>query len=185
MSANEFTTGPLTLDEMMKIVSLLENPPEAAAIRKALRFYDLPEIEEYLWPGSDALMKTLRGHACREADGAIIAMMRGSRSVLEIGSGFGGMLNRMAAVMPKGATVVSVSAANSAPEHLNEQASLKEACRKLSILGANVQLFIGDSHSQKVVDAVSNYGPYDFVLVNGDEKDWESYSPMGREAFRG
>lgn len=184
MSANEFTTGPLTLDEMMKIVSLLENPPEAAAIRKALRFYDLPEIKDYLWPGSDALINTLRSYACRDVAG-VLELVRGSRSVLEIGSGFGGMLTRMASIMPKGCTIVSVSAANSAPSYLNEQASLKETCRKLSILGANVQLFIGDSHSQKVVDAVSNYGPYDFVLVNGDEKDWENYSPMGREAFRG
>ena len=40
---NEFNEGPMTLDEFIKIMSLFENPPEAAMVRKALRFYEVPE----------------------------------------------------------------------------------------------------------------------------------------------
>ena len=63
---NEFTSGPLVLDEIMKIVSLLENPPEAANVRKALRFYEMPDkhYSDYQWGANKELMQMLQHYAC-------------------------------------------------------------------------------------------------------------------------
>ena len=46
IKTQEWTTGPLTLDEMIKLFSVIENPQEADNIRKALRFYDPPGVSD-------------------------------------------------------------------------------------------------------------------------------------------
>lgn len=190
MDANEFTTGPLTLDEMMKILSLLENPPEADGVRKALRFYEMPARRDYSWGKLHEMMKMLEGYACPQKKSELdrmIKLVAGSKAVLEIGSSFGGTLKHMASVLPRGCTVVAVDLPwDETPRFLNAMPSLKEVCRQLGILGANVQLIIGDSHLKSVVERVSEYGPYDFVFIDGDNSyegrkaDWENYGPMGR-----
>lgn len=189
---NEFTTGPLTLDETMKIVSLLENPPEAANVRKALRFYEMPDkhYSEYKWGGNQELMRALHHYACpqdAEELKSLLALVDGKTSLLEVGSSFGGTLKRMASVMRKGSIIVSVDLPiDGTQEYLNPQDSLKDTCRKIALMGANVQLFIGNSHSQDVIDKVSDYGPFDFVFIDGDHSydgmlaDWHNYGPMGR-----
>ncbi len=177
----EFTSGPLTLDEIVKILSLFNNPKEAEDIRRALRFYSppkaetlhplakmLPEIEKYAEQFDGEYLKTL------------LANTAGKKAVLYVGAGVGGTLKRMAAVMPKGALLVAVEAKDQgAPDYCNPTASLKETCRQLSVLGANVQLFIGDAKSSQVISAVESYAPYDFIFVNGDDVDFHNYAPFG------
>ena len=190
MKREEFTTGPLVLDEMMKIFSLLSNPPDAIGVRQALRFYELPEKEDYEWGNISELMTMLKHYSCAQDKVELEQMLKlvaGSKSVLEIGSSFGGTLKQMASVMPRGSTIVAVDMpSDETPKYLNQQASLKEVCRQLSILGANVQLILGDSHSAQVIERVSHYAPFDFVFIDGDhsyegmKKDWENYGPMGK-----
>lgn len=187
---NEFNDGPLTLDEQIKIVSLMENPPEAAMVRKALRFYEPPGGMAYKWGDNTHLIEVLRHYASPQNEqelGQMLALIEGKTALLEIGSSFGGTLKRMASVMKKGARIVSVDMpVDATPKFLNPLHSLKTVCKQLSWLGANVELFVGDSHSQPVIDAVSNFAPYDFVFIDGDHSyegmmaDWKNYGPMGK-----
>ena len=188
---DEFTRGPLTLDEAMKIVSLLENPPEAAMVRKALRFYEIPKAlnpKDYKWGRNNELMEMLEHYSCPQNPDELAWMLeriKGARSLLEVGSSFGGTLKRMAAVMTKGSRIVSVDlACDSTPSFLNPLDSLKDTCRKIGLMGGNVELFIGNSHAPETVEAVRKYGPYDFGFIDGDhsydgvKQDWEDYGPM-------
>ena len=59
-------------------------------------------------------------------------------------------------------------------------ASLKETCRQLMVLGAKVELFLGDCKLPKLINAVEGYAPYDFVFVNGGDEDAANYGPMGK-----
>ena len=189
---NEFNQGPLTLDEIMKIASLMENPPEAAMVRKALRFYELPQrlrsCEAYEWGENRKLMELLFHYSCPQREEELqwmIGHIKGKNSLLEVGSSFGGTLKRMASVLNKGARIVSVDLpVDATPQCLNPQATLKDVCRKLGLLGARVDLFVGDSHDAEVVEAVRELAPFDFGFIDGDhsyagvKKDWESYGPM-------
>jgi len=184
MGANEFTTGPLTLDEMMKILSLLENPEDAKSVRQALRFYAMPEQDSYSWAPLESIMRDLKLRSCpqrKEDIEKLLPLVAGSKAVLEIGSGFGGMTKQLASVMPRGCTYVAVEKNLTEPAYLNPNASLREVCRQLSILGANVELILGDSHAPSTVERISHYAPFDFVFVGtGDKVDFEHYSQMGR-----
>lgn len=188
---NEFTTGSLTLQEMIKIVSLLENPPEAEGVRRALRFYEVPEnlrVGPYKWGTTEELRKALCHYAWPQSKVEMDWMLqwvKSAMSLLEIGSSFGGSLASMAAVMRKGCKIVSVDkACDDTPSFLNPTASLKETCRQIAALGASIELFTGDSHSVQVIDAVSNYAPFDFCFIDGDhtyegvKADWENYGPL-------
>ena len=117
----------------------------------------------------------------------LLKHVEGKTSILEIGSSFGGTLKRMASVMPRGSRIVSVDMdCDSTPKFLNPLDSLKDTCKKISWKGGNVELFIGDSHDPKIIEAVSNYGPFDFIFIDGDHSyegvkaDWENYGHMGK-----
>lgn len=191
---SEFISGPLTLYEMMKIVSLMENPPEAKHVRKALRFYEIPEalmdISSYKWGRNGELMQML-AHFDHPQNvwelEQLLNLVKGKWRVLEIGSSFGGTLKRMASVMPKGAQLVSVDLpCDETPKFLNPLATLQETCRQIGLGGGNVELLIGDSHSPETIEAVRKYAPFDFVFIDGDHSyegmkaDWENYGPMGK-----
>ena len=186
---DEHTYGPLVLDEMIKILSLLENPPEMKMIRRALRYYEVPEyLTEFKWGSSEKIMPVLRHYALPQSKEELAWAMKhleGKETLLTVGGSFGGTLTKMASVMNKGCQLVVVDLpCDDTPKFLNPVDSLKENCRKLMILGANVELFIGDSHSKQVIDQVSNFAPYDFGFIDGDhtyegvKADWENYGPM-------
>lgn len=190
--SSDFTTGPLVLEEMMKIVSLLENPEEAEYIRKALRFYQIPahlkDSKAYKWGQNADIMHVMQHYDNPQNPWELDQMLeivKGKTRVLEIGSSFGGTLRRMAAVMPRGSKLVSVDLdCDETWKFLNPLDSLKETCRRIGLMGGNVELFIADSHSQQTVDAVRSHGPYDFGFIDAghtyrDMKlDWENYGPM-------
>lgn len=184
--------GPLTLDETIKIISLLENPAEAALVRKALRFYQVPERfsdpDAYKWGTNADLIKALHHYANPQSPKELAFLLRhieGKRSLLEVGSSFGGTLTRMAAVMPVGSKIVSVDLdCDATPRFLNPLATLKDTCRKLAKIGANIELFVGDSHKPEVIEAVRRHGPFEVGFIDGDHSyegvkaDWENFGPM-------
>lgn len=185
---NHFCDGPLTLEETMKIVSLLENPPEAKMVRKALGMYSIPDGLKFTWGTNDELMKVMRHFDNPQNPWELEQMLKivaGKRSLLEIGSNFGGTLKRMASVMPKGSRIVSVDLpCDATPKFLNPLASLKDTCRKIGYMGGNVELLIGDSHDPETVEAARQLGPYEFGFIDGDHSyegvkaDWENYGEM-------
>lgn len=189
-----FTTGPLTIEEMFKIVTLLENPPEAEHIRKALKLYTVPtrlhDPKHYGWGDNSNVINWMTHYMNPQNEWELVQMLKlveGKRSVLEIGSSFGGTLRRIASVMPRGSKVVSVDLdCDTTPKFLNAQASLKEVCRQIGMLGGNVELFIGDSHAASTIAAVKDHAPYDFCFIDGDhsydgvKQDWENYGPMAK-----
>jgi cephalosporin hydroxylase len=193
MSAADFNEGPLTLHEMIKIVSLLENPPEAAMVRKALRFYEKPAgMTTCKWGGQTTVMERMIHYALPQNVDELNFMLGvikkiGARSLLEVGSNFGGNLKQMASVMPQGSLIVSVDLpCDATPKWLNPLDTLKATCKELGLLGARVELFVGNSHSTQVVEAVRKFAPFDFAFIDGDHSyegvkaDWENYGPMAK-----
>jgi hypothetical protein len=190
MSANEFIDGPLTLGEMIKIFSLLENPPEAAMVRKALRFYEAPQALEHKWGLNGECVKMLKHYAEPQHPEELNWMLKkitelNVTRLLEVGSSFGGTLKSMASVLPKGSQIVSVDLPiDETPKFLNPMPSLKRVCKELSMLGGNVELLIGNSHSPLVIEATRRFAPFDFGFIDGDHSydgikaDWENYGPM-------
>jgi hypothetical protein len=190
MSANEFIDGPLTLGEMIKILSLFENPPEAAMVRKALRFYEAPPKLEYNWGLNGECARLLNHYSEPQHPEELSWMLKkiselNVTRLLEVGSSFGGTLKSMASVLPKGSQIVSVDLPiDDTPKFLNPQHSLKRACKELSMLGGNVELLIGNSHSPLVIEAARRFAPFDFGFIDGDHSyegvkaDWENYGPM-------
>ena len=183
MKTQEWTTGEITLDEMIKLLSIIENPDGAANVRKALRFYEAPEMTDWKVTPLVDFMPALKRYDCpysKEELEPMLDLVKGAKAVLVVGAGFGGVLKRMAALMPKGSTLVAVENPDSdVPAYLNRTASLKETCRQLCVLGAKVELFLGDSHADKLVRAVEAFAPYDFIFMNGDQLDADNYGPMG------
>jgi hypothetical protein len=177
--------GPLVIDEMIKIVSLLSDPNEQ--MRRALRFYKPPEklAPEGEW---GRLLGSLKHFECAQDPAELaqlLELVRGKSSLLEVGSCFGGSLKRMASVLAPRSLVVSVDAPlDDTPKAFNPLLSLKDACRKISWMGHNVELFVGDSHSAQTVAGVAKYAPFDFGFIDGDHSyegvkaDWANYGPM-------
>jgi hypothetical protein len=177
--------GPLVIDEMIKIVSLLSDPNEQ--MRRALRFYKPPEklAAQGTW---GQLLANLKHFECAQDPAELaqlIELVRGKASLLEVGSCFGGSLKRMASVLAPQSLVVSVDAPlDNTPKAFNPLLSLKDACRKISWMGHHVELFVGDSHSAQTVAGVAQYAPFDFGFIDGDHSyegvkaDWANYGPM-------
>lgn len=111
----------------------------------------------------------------------MLEIIKGAKSILEVGSFDGASLRGMAAVAAPGARLRSIDDGrhNTAPQLTAEIASLNHD-------GFDANLFIGDSHNEKAREWAAQWAPYDFVFIDGDhdmpgvEQDWFWYGPMGK-----
>lgn len=107
----------------------------------------------------------------------------GARSYLEIGSKFGGSLDRVARALPVGSRIVSVDLPG---DKSGSRAALSEVVSGLSKDGYQARLIWGDSTYPGVVNMVKRLAPFDAVFIDANhtapyvEKDWENYGPLAR-----
>ena len=115
----------------------------------------------------------------------MLSLIEGKKSLLEVGSNFGGTLKRMATKLAPDALIVSVDYPfDDTPKWLNPVGTLKKNCKQIAAKGHRVELFIADSHAADTVAKVKALGPYDFGFIDGDHSyegvkaDWDNYGPM-------
>jgi predicted O-methyltransferase YrrM len=115
---------------------------------------------------------------------AFIDVLRaeGVTRFLEVGSRFGGSLDRIARSMPVGSRVVSCdSGKGMGGGRLGAQRSLRQVVADLVADGYDAHLVIGHSQLPAIVSKVKAFGPYDAVFIDGDHQlkgvtqDWENY----------
>lgn len=186
--------GPLLIDEYIKCVSMMIEPNDQ--MRRSLRFYQAPDIDAgKAHPAFGRILKALKHFECQQDAGELdqlLKIIQGKKSLLEIGSAFGGCLKRMANVLEPRSLIVSVDMPTTSESEIDEFRnyldplhSLKEACSHINLaLGHRVELFIGNSRSTQILESVRALGPFDVGFIDGDHSyegvnaDWENYGPM-------
>lgn len=110
----------------------------------------------------------------------------GVKSFLEIGSKFGGSLERLANAMPVGSRVVSVDLPRGTRAWPQSEAELKATVSRLRLKGYDTHLIWGDSTALDVIDQVRAFGPFDACFVDANhtrsfvERDFSNYGQMAR-----
>lgn len=116
-----------------------------------------------------------------------IVAAEGCRSLLEIGSKFGGSLDAIARAMPRGSKVVSIDLPNGTKAWKDSKPALEGVVAGLKRDGYDAHLIWGSSTEYSVVMQASALGPYDVVFIDGDHRmdgvtrDWANYNPMARK----
>jgi hypothetical protein len=115
--------------------------------------------------------------------------VRGKKSLLEIGSNFGGSLRRMGEVMAPNSSICCLDLPEPRHKWVEPLHTLKFNCQELANKGHAVKLFLGTSHDSMTRELVRKEMPeggFDFVFIDGDhsyegvKQDWEDYGPMGK-----
>lgn len=107
-------------------------------------------------------------------------------SYLEIGSKFGGSLNRVAEILPERSKIVSVDLPNGTKAWPESKLSLESLIDSLKAHGHEAHLIWGNSADPEVIAKVKALGPFDAILIDADHRlagvtaDWKNYGPLGR-----
>jgi len=172
----------MNLDEFRHVIDLLENPPESGPLREAL--------DKYKGPRDYAAMRSeidfYESSQNEEELASMLEVIRGSKSLLEVGSRFGGTLVKMAKILAPGSTITSVDApiCDSELHIFKPQERLEFNCDKIRAMGHTVNLIMADSQVKETVERVRAFGPFDFGFIDADHSykgvktDWENYGPM-------
>jgi len=105
-------------------------------------------------------------------------------SYLEIGARHGDTFHSVVMAMPKGSRAVCVDLPDGLWGSSKSLKNLEACCNDLSAKGYQIDLILGDSTKQEIIDKVKNLAPFDAALIDGDhtyqgvKKDWLNYSPF-------
>lgn len=116
---------------------------------------------------------------------ATLIRERGCRSLLEVGSKFGGSLDVLARAMPIGSRVVSVDMPGGTKLWRESEPALKGVIAALKADGYDTSVIWGDSTDAAVIRAVTALGPYDAIFIDANHtepfvrQDWANYGPLG------
>ncbi len=109
------------------------------------------------------------------------------RSFLEVGSRYGGSLWRIANALPIGSKIVSCdSGRGMGGKKVGATNSLRACIARLSEIGYDAHLVVGDSQLEPVIAGVRAFAPFDAVFIDADHelrgvtKDWKTYGRMSR-----
>lgn len=108
------------------------------------------------------------------------------QSYLEIGCRSGGTFNVVMRVLPPGSTGVAVDLPDGNWGKPNSLNSLQRVVQELNHDGIDSKLLLGDSQSEEMIQKISELGPFDAVLIDGDHQydgvktDWENYGKIAR-----
>jgi hypothetical protein len=114
---------------------------------------------------------------------ALLSLAVKATSYLEIGCRFGGTFNAMVRMMPVSSRAVAVDLPGG-NWGADSEAELRRVVSNLREDGYDVHLFLGDSKSPQIIEAVGALGPFDVALIDGDhlyggvKADWLNYGPM-------
>lgn len=105
---------------------------------------------------------------------------------LEIGSRYGDSLYEIAKVMPKGSQIVSVDLVDGLWGRSDSADHLQTCINKLNQEGYQAQVIFGDSQDPEIIKQVTQAGPFDLILIDGDHRlegvvtDWKNYGHLAR-----
>jgi hypothetical protein len=105
-------------------------------------------------------------------------------SYLEIGARHGDTFYSVVTAMPKGSRAVCVDLPDGLWGSSKSLKNLETACNDLSAQGYKIDLILGDSTKQSIIDNVKRLGPFDAALIDGDHRyqgvksDWLNYGAM-------
>lgn len=135
-------------------------------------------------------LQTLSGRKASQDEAELRSFLdlltaRDVRSYLEIGARHGDTFYEVMRRLPPGSIGVAVDLPGGAWGTESSVAHLKHACNELRSLGYRIHMVLGDSGSERVIERVSQYGPYDAILIDGDhryegvKRDWQNYGRAG------
>jgi len=114
-----------------------------------------------------------------------LALVKGAKSVLEIGSRYGETLIAMSDVLHPGARIVSVELPEGPWGRSNSLMALQGVINTLNEKGFDATLIVGDSTDHEVIDQVGTE-TFDVVFIDGDHRyegvmtDYENYGQLGK-----
>lgn len=121
----------------------------------------------------------------KEIGGFIQSMTdRLTKSYLEIGARQGNTFYDVMTSLPKGSLGVAVDLPGGTWGKSGTQLHLTKVCDILRTMGYEIHMYLGDSTSPEIINAVKSHGPYDAALIDGDHRyagvksDYDNYSPM-------
>jgi tetratricopeptide (TPR) repeat protein/predicted O-methyltransferase YrrM len=123
----------------------------------------------------------------------LLELVRGAKSILEIGSATGQTLKHLARVLAPGALIRSIDLGAFPAEagrfaRKDVKSYLTRTIAELRAQGFDAAIYFGDSHSEGAVAWASNWTPYDLVFIDGDHsllgvmRDYAAYGRMGKLA---
>lgn len=137
------------------------------------------------------MLKTFSGRRASQNEyelRSFIDLMKGKRvtKYLEIGARHGDTFHEIMTNLPVGSHGVAVDLPGGMWGKTSSLKSLKSAANDLLVRGYKIDLIIGDSQDASIINCISDLGPYDAVLIDGDHRydgvkaDWLNYRELSR-----